>query len=645
MLTRRRFLNSSSSLIALCSAGAWSLGRADAGVFHHRPHGNRPAPPFDAFSTRKFATPLTNPLDPTFPGIRRPAAGTTATVTIKESTLSLGINRPNGTPLVTRVWGYGLGQAGTVTIPGPTFEVTRGRPLTVAYVNGLDGVPNRMPVDTTLEWANPGALGGLAPVPLVTHLHGARSETRSDGLPEGWFTPNDEFTGRLFAKPYQYENVQEAAHLWYHDHVLGITRLNVYMGLAGFYFIRDANEDLLQATNVLPSYPYEIPLMFSDRLFDQNGQLFYPSEDPATPGLPSPTHLPEFFGDVILVNGQAWPVKVVEQRKYRFRILNASDSRFYAIKFQGQSNPASGPSSPVGPTLPILVVGTELGLLNRPAEARWQTPPLPDGSSRGISQSDTLLIGPGERYDVVVDFSSVPLGTRLLLWNGAATPFTGQPPDGVDYVAPTPGLTDRLMAFDVVLPRNPRIPEATVALGMPLRIFQTAPLPPVSTAGVPRREILMYEGTDSFGRLQTMLGTLDQGTLVYSDPITEQPRAETSEVWEFHNTTADAHPIHMHLVDFRIVNRQDFAITTVDKTNSDGSTGATVESAPQFLGRPVAPPAYEAGKKDTVVAYPGQVTRVLASFSRPGEFIYHCHIISHEDHEMMRRYEVLPPSA
>jgi spore coat protein A len=641
MLTRRTFLNSSSSLLALCSVGGWSTGRAHAAT---RPRGNRPPQPFDATANRQFVTPLPNPLDPTFPGIRRPAANTATTVTIKESTLSLGLNSPNGKPLVTRVWGYGLGEAARVSIPGPTFEVTRGRPLTVTYVNGLDGVPNRMPVDTTLEWANPGALGGLAPVPLVTHLHGARSETRSDGLPEAWSTPNDEFTGRLFAKPYRYQNEQEAAHLWYHDHVLGITRLNVYMGLAGFYFIRDANEDRLRASRVLPSYPYEIPLMFQDRIFDQNGQLFYPSEDPENPDLPSPTHLPEFFGDVILVNGQAWPVQAVEQRKYRFRILNASDSRFYAIKVQRQSNSSSRPSSPVGPTLPILVVGTELGLLNKPAEARWQTPPLPDGSSGGISQDDTLLIGPGERYDVVVDFSSVPTGTRLLLWNGAATPFTGQPPDGVDYVGPTPGLTDRLMAFDVV-PRNRNIPDATVALGTPLRTFQTAPLPPVSTVGVRRRQILMYEGTDSFGRLQTMLGTLDQGTLVYSDPITEQPRAGTSEIWELHNTTADAHPIHMHLVDFRIVNRQDFAIATLDKTNSDGSTGATVASPPQFLGAPVAPPAYEAGKKDTVVAYPGQVTRVLASFSRPGEFIYHCHILSHEDHEMMRRYEVLPSTA
>jgi spore coat protein A, manganese oxidase len=531
-----------------------------------------------------------------------------------------------------------LNQSSVETLPGPTFEIDRGRPLTVTYVNGLDGVPNRMPVDTTLEWANPGSLGGLAPVPLVTHLHGARSETRSDGLPEAWFTPNDTFKGRLFAKPYQYQNDQEAAHLWYHDHVLGITRLNVYMGLAGFYFIRDANEDKLRANNVLPSYPYEIPLALMDRTFDQNGQLFYPSEDPTAPDLPHPTHLPEFFGDVILVNGLAWPRQVVEQRKYRFRILNASDSRFYALKVQSQTG--ANPSTPTGATLPLMVIGTELGLLNEPALAHWHSPPLPDGTGPGIDQADTLLIGPGERYDVIIDFSNVPVGTRLLLWNDAATPFNGQPPDGVDYVAPTPGLSDRVLAFDIVQ-RNRAVANASVALGTPLRVFQTPPLAAASAAGAATvRKILMYEGTDSFGRLQTMLGTLQDGTLVYSDPITERPRAGSKEVWEFHNTTGDAHPIHMHLVDFQILNREDFTIKTADKTNSDGSTGANVLGQPKLLGNKTPPQAYEAGKKDTAVMYPGQVTRVVPNFNRAGEYVYHCHILSHEDHEMMRRYEV-----
>ena len=634
MFTRRTFLQSSSALAALA---AWG-NSAQALVRRRRPRGLQPSPAFDATGVRQFVAALVNPLNPNYPGVRRPLADTDVRLTIRETVGSLGLNRPNGAPLSTRFWGYALGQSSLETLPGPTFEIDRGRALTVTYVNGLDGVPNRMPVDTTLEWANPGSLGGLAPVPLVTHLHGARSETRSDGLPEAWSTPNDLYRGRLFAKPYHYQNDQEAAHLWYHDHVLGITRLNVYMGLVGFYFIRDANEDKLRTSNVLPSYPYEIPLALMDRTFDQNGQLFYPSEDPETPDLPHPTHLPEFFGDVILVNGLAWPRQSVEQRKYRFRILNASDSRFYALKIQRQTG--SSPSAATGPTLPLMVIGTELGLLNQPALARWHTPPLPDGTGNGIDQADTLLIGPGERYDVIVDFSNVPVGTRLLLWNDAATPFTGQVPDGVDYVAPTPGLTDRVMAFDVVQ-RNRAIPNASVELGTPLRIFQTSPLSPATASGAAAtRKILMYEGTDSFGRLQTMLGTLEQGTLVYSDPITEKPRVGSKEVWEFHNTTADAHPIHMHLVDFQILSREDFTVTTVDKINSDGSTGATVRGKPKLLGNSVPANAYESGKKDTVIAYPGQITRVVPNFSRVGEFVYHCHILSHEDHEMMRRYEV-----
>ena len=635
MFTRRTFLKSSSALAAL--SATWG-GPAQALVRRRRPLGLRPSPPFDASAVRQFVNSFVNPLNPTFPGVRRPLSNTDVRLTIRETIGSLGLNRPDGSLLATRFWGYALNQSSLETLPGPTFEVDRGRALTVTYVNGLDGVPNRMPVDTTLEWANPGSLGGLAPVPLVTHLHGARSETQSDGLPEAWFTPNDQFRGRLFAKPYHYQNDQEAAHLWYHDHVLGITRLNVYMGLVGFYFIRDANEDKLRATNVLPSYPYEIPLALMDRTFDQNGQLFYPSEDPENPDLPHPTHLPEFFGDVILVNGTAWPRQTVEQRKYRFRVLNASDSRFYALKVQREAG--SGPSTPTGPTLPLLVIGSELGLLNQPALAHWHTPPLPDGSSPGIDQADTLLIGPGERYDVIIDFSNVPVGTRLLLWNDAAAPFNGQPPDGVDYVAPTPGLTDRVMAFDVVQ-RNRSVPNASVELGTPLRVYQTSPLPAASASGAAAvRKILMYEGTDAFGRLQTMLGTLDQGTLVYADPITEKPRVGTKEVWEFHNTTGDAHPIHMHLVDFQILNREDFTAKTVDKTNSDGSTGANVLGKPKPLGNQAGPQGYEAGKKDTVVAYPGQITRVVPNFSRAGEYVYHCHILSHEDHEMMRRYEV-----
>lgn len=637
MITRRNFLRTTTAFAALAAAGLGVPQQAEA--FRRRHHrGRPPAPPFDVNATPKFASVLPNPLDPTYPQLSRPPANWSSKMTIREVSVPLGLKYPNGAPVSTRVWAYDLDQRRAPVVPGPTIEVNRGSPLTLTFVNGLNGVPQRMPVDTTLDWANPGGLQGLAPVPLTTHLHGSRSESKSDGLPEAWSTPGDVYKGRLFSKPYVYANDQEAAHLWYHDHVLGVTRLNVNMGLAGFYFIRDANEDYLRNTNVLPKWPYEVPLMFLDRSFDNAGQLFYPSTDPNI--LISPTHLPEFFGDVMLVNGTPWPKMKVERRKYRFRMLNACDSRFIALKIQTEAPAATGPSVPSGNRLPIMVIGNELGLLTTPALASWASANNADGP--GITQADTLLIGPGERYDVIIDFSNVPLNTRLLMWNDAAIPYNGQAADGIDYTAPVPGLTDRIMAFDVVA-ANMRVPNATVGLGTYLRPKLGA-LPAVNTAGATTRKILLVEGTDGLGRLQTMLGTVEDGTFVYKDPVTETPKVGSTEIWEFHNTTADAHPIHMHLVDFRIINRENFTATLdTTKVNSDGSTGATVVNGANGItlsGNVVAPLPHEAGRKDTVVSYPGQVTRVLVSFPKAGEYVYHCHILSHEDHEMMRRYIV-----
>lgn len=605
----------------------------------------------DPAQIRQFHAPLLNPLDPKLPGVRFPASGSAVTLSINETSQTLGVLQ-DGSALRSTVWGYGVGANSAVSHPGPTFEVARGSRLNVTFQNDLVRIPNRMPVDTTLDWANPGGLGGLAPVPVVAHLHGSPSQYLSDGLPDAWSTPNEAFKGRLFSKPYTYENQQEAGHLWYHDHARGITRTNVYMGLAGHYFIRDDNEDLLRKRNVLPSEPYEVAMVIQDRQFNADGSLFYPSSDPASPDLPSPTHLPEFFGDAILVNGRAWPRMAVEQRKYRFRLLNGSDSRFYALRFQAERPNRKGPSTPAGRPLPILVIGNELGLLNAPFPAYWFSPPDPAAQPRpapntpggGILQGDTLLIAPGERYDIVVDFSQAQVGTRLLLWNGAASPYNGQPADGVDYAAPTPGLSDRVMAFDIV-PRKASVPDATVSLGTALRrLASTPPLPQPAVAGVQSRQILLVEGTDRFGRLQTMLGTVgpdpvSQGTFNFQDKVTERPRVGKPEIWEFHNTTADAHPIHMHLVDFRVLDRQPFTGTLGPKTNTDGSAGNTLSQV-VLTGRSIPADSWQAGRKDTVVAYPGYVTRVLVNFSRAGEYVYHCHILSHEDHEMMRPYVV-----
>ncbi|HET9701191.1 MAG TPA: multicopper oxidase domain-containing protein [Burkholderiales bacterium] len=625
MVSRRDFLRSAGAL------GVASMA-APSALFPQKAIAQAVTAALNAKQVPQFVQILPNPLDPAF--IYQPdvAGGNAYTLRITEFTQQLGLAGARGTPLSTTLWGYGTA-AQQSTFPGRTFELQQGQPITVTYVNDLVDaqgapLPNRMPVDTTLDWANPGAVGGLFPVPAVAHLHGGDSAYLSDGLPDAWETPDGQ-RGRLFATPYTYENNQEAGTLWYHDHALGITRTNVYMGLAGFYILRDANENSLRASGVLPSHPYEVPVVIQDRMFTANGALFYPSA--ATGNLPNPTHLPEFFGDVVLVNGKTWPKLNVEPRKYRLRMLNGSDSRFYDMRFEyftQNRQIVAGAGTPV----PVLVIGNELGLLDTPA--------LPELTARpGLpGVAGVLAIGPGERYDVIVDFSAVPAGTRVVVTNTARSPYP-------DAVLPENRLTDRLLAFDVTLPLS-ATPNASVDIGTNLRPV-AGPLPLPSTTGVPVRKILLFEGTDALGRLQTMLGPVDpvdgvQGTLTFKDPITERPALGTTEVWEFYNTTVDAHPMHMHLVDFRILDRQTFTGTLTPKVNSDGSNGAILNGASIVkTGNPLPVSAWESGKKDTVKLFPGEVTRVLVSFNRRGEYVYHCHILSHEDHEMMRPYEVI----
>ncbi len=230
-------------------------------------------------------------------------------------------------------------------------------------------------------------------IPTVVHLHGGHTESASDGLPEQWFTQNFAVKGPTFVKEnYYYENTQEAATLWYHDHALGITRLNVYAGLAGFYLLTDNNEENLQANNTLPSGEYDIEIVLQDRMFSDNGELFYPSTDPdiipnfndGTPTLPlppGPSAIAEFFGDFIVVNGMVWPKLDVEPRQYRFRMLNGSDSRFYILQLSNGNS--------------FYVIGTDDGLLENPVT------------------NTQLLIAPGERYDIVVDFTGMAQRNRI----------------------------------------------------------------------------------------------------------------------------------------------------------------------------------------------------------------------------------------
>ena len=482
-----------------------------------------------------------------------------------------------GHRLETTLWGY------ESQYPGPTFDVRRGEPVTVRWINALsaDGraLPHLLPVDRSIHVARTQAGGLPAGVPLVTHLHGGHVEAASDGDPDAWHTPGFAERGPAFRKEvYEYANDQEAATLWYHDHALGMTRLNVGAGLAGFYLIRDDNEDRLG----LPAGAYEIPLLIQDRSFAPDGSLFIePRSD--QPGAPHPSIQPEEFGAAILVNGMVWPFEAVEPRRYRLRLLNGSDSRFYALSFE--------------PGLTFTLIGTDGGFLESPVVL------------------NQLVLAPAERADVIVDFSRAR-GKQVLLLNTAPTPF----PKGD---APDARTTGRVMAFRVgtgSVKDASRIPDKPRTESLP-RLEPTAPA----------RELLLFEGKDDHGRNKTLLGTVRQGALTWHDAVTEDPLLNAVEVWEIHNTTPDTHPIHVHLVHFQVLGHRRFK----GRLEQNGALRDV-----RWLEQERPPLRTERGPKDTVRVPPGTCTRIIARFDRPGRYVWHCHILSHEDHEMMRPYVV-----
>lgn len=546
-----------------------------------------------------FEQALLNPLSqPQFvnplpvPGVIDGRNGGTFTIGISQFDQWLGLVNPlTRQPMQTKVWGY------EGSYPGPTILAKKGVPIDVFWQNNLvtpnnEPLPHLLPVDSSIHWALDHFPGWMQyGVPVVTHLHGGHTESASDGLPEAWFTPNFSLKGQGFIKgdivPYHYTNDQEAATIWYHDHALGITRLNVYAGLAGYYLITDPNEMNLQATGNLPAAPYDLGLASQDRMFTADGQLFYPSVSEVEEGQANTSILPEFFGDFILVNGMTWPILDVEPRQYRFRILNGSDSRFYNLFLSGNQL--------------IQQIGTDNGLLP---------------SAVPLSQ---LLIGPGERKDIVLDFSNPGLwGQTIILQNNAKTPF----PKGSAVDSRTTG---RIMAFRVNKPLDPAY--SLTQLPATLR----APIVALNTT-LPPRQLILFEAEDEYGRLKPMLGTVEDGVIGWGDPITENPLLNSTEIWEIFNETEDAHPIHLHMVSSQLINRQKFN-AEIDENNGKPTNI-------RMLGQPKFPGPGERGWKDTWIMYPGEVTRIIANFDLEGLYVWHCHILSHNDHEMMRPYYV-----
>jgi spore coat protein A len=618
---------------------------------------------------------------------------------------------PAGTPSIptTKTWGYGNSELETVfadgtglpvTFPGRTFVVRRNAAINVNWRNELvkaDGItplPHLLGIDqsismqtdqsggesvdpTTGQVTYPNGAKEIFGVPIAVHHHGGDTAKEFDGGPDQWITPRRvqvgpgvTAEGNLGANSnaaglaYTYDNQQEAAMTWYHDHGEGVTRINAYGGLAGLYVIRDANEDKLVAQAKIPSGPYELPVVLQDKCFAADGSLAYgaDADDYPVPGLnlSSPTHHPEQFGDVIVVNGVAWPQLDVEPREYRLRLLNGSDSRVYVLEFgYGGVNRRGG----FNQYLPMYKISTDLGFLNRPVYMRQ------------------VIIAPGERMDIVVDFNLVNLAInrnkQVTVVNSGAIPF----PLGAPTVANTPGA-GTVMRFNVNQPLNAAIPKSRVTAilknlinPLVLRGLDPAtpllPAKPVVPANTIVRRILLAEGVDEKGRLTPLLGNFqlpndppllhypgqsNLGTMGFSQLPTETPTLGSTEVWEFWNNSPDAHPIHLHLVKFRLLNREAFVPTalapTIDpavgplmaesKDMINGWTGERLLPERVALsGLPVAAPADEQGWKDTILAYPGEVTRILMKFDRPGKYVYHCHILAHEEHDMMRWYEVV----
>jgi spore coat protein A len=527
------------------------------------------------------------------PSVINGRSGGAFTVNISQFNQWLGLVNPvTGGHLNTPVWGY------NGSYPGPTILAKKDVPVNIFWRNNLvndagQPLPHLLPIDRSIDWAfandpNWQSYG----VPVVTHVHGGHSESASDGLPDQWFTPNFARKGSGFVKgeiePFHYDNDQDAATIWYHDHALGVTRLNVYAGLAGYYLITDNNEMNLQATNSLPAPPYDLGLAIQDRMFTSSGQLLYPFDDEeGEENQPEHSILPEMFGDFILVNGMTWPVLDVEPRQYRFRVLNGSDSRFYNLFF------SSGQQ--------FIQIGSDQGLLYAPFAM------------------NQMLIAPGERKDIILDFSDPALwGQTIILKNNAKTPY----PKGE---APDPQTTGRVMAFRVNKPLNSAYPLIT--LPSTLR----SPIAPLQTNLTPRK-LILFETEDEYGRIMPILGTVDDGMLGFREELTENPALNSTEIWELYNETMDAHPIHLHLVRMQLISRQKFNARINEETGKPGNI--------RLIGQPKYPAPDEQGWKDTWVTFPGEVTRVIAKFDRPGLYVWHCHILSHEEHDMMRPFFV-----
>jgi spore coat protein A, manganese oxidase len=674
----------------------------------------------------------------------------------------------------TTLWGFG--QYFDINNPhwtrhlGGIIVAERDKPIQITFRNRLtttgnpDGapLPNIIPVDTSLVGGN------VATNRTAVHAHGGFVPWISDGGPFDWWTPGDNngaLTGTSFLNnqvlrpgqnvpsneaEYYYPNSQSARFVWYHDHAYGITRINAYAGIASAYVITDWYEKLLTYWPVNlpgPTDPRTIYLVFQDKIFvseststnamdptwnsvaptvsQQPGSLWYahvydlnrwgPLGPNPAGDLPNPSVIPEFFGDTILVNGTVFPTVTLEQREYRFRMLNACNARFLNFRLVNTDSTGLEPDSydyinyipNPDPNLPPIPVSTNPPPTSAPGFAQVQIGSeggfLPYPAHLNTVGQDKLLLAPAERSDMIFDFRNVPPG-KYILYNNAPGPypagddindyFPGNP-NNPTVSQPGSGPNTRTLLQIIVKPIKPGTANKKINLPPfftptdPFLIFQKPSVPsPLPASGADSmyvtvfpffkvkanvRHLTLNEDTDQFGRLIQKLGTnVATGSTPPPPPIfptfgrdltatpTELTKVGNYEVWEIANLTGDTHPIHFHLVNVQVLARRAFDVTNYNGTPNfiDANNNAT----------PVLPPDFnELGWKETVRMNPGQVTWVLMKFELPrvpfkvpsspridaygmtptgwiaNEYVWHCHILEHEEHDMMRPVVVFSP--
>uniref|UniRef100_A0A0D9UWA9 Plastocyanin-like domain-containing protein n=1 Tax=Leersia perrieri TaxID=77586 RepID=A0A0D9UWA9_9ORYZ len=516
----------------------------------------------------------------------------------------------------TRVFAYGTSKE-TATVPGPTIESIQGVPTYVTWTNHL---PPRhiLPWDPTLTSAKPGRHGGI---PTVVHLHGGVQHSASDGHSLAWFTAGHVTTGPHFpstAAPYEYPNQQPPGNLWYHDHAMGLTRVNILAGLLGAYRVASPTEEA--PLNLPAGEVFDRNLVVFDRDFLAGDGSLFMNATGNNPGT-HPQWQPEYFGSVVVVNGKAWPFLRVRRRRYRFRILNASNARFFRFSLSDAA-------------LRFIHLASDSVYLAAPVRTR------------------AFLLAPSEIADVIIDFADTA-SPVIVLSSDAPAPFPGDPGE----------KAEKLPVMKFVIDENATSPE-TDTTSVPARLMDGYPKPEARSATA-RRWIAMYEYTNESNDEPTHLYLNGKS---YMSPVTETPAEGTSEIWDVINLTDDNHPLHIHLALFaaleqRSLRRVDELRDCMKRFVAGGGGGGGGEAAERCGverhlagGRRHVVARQERGWKNVFKVRPGTVTRLLVRFrplsppdsrrfpfdvtSGPG-YVYHCHILDHEDNEMMRPMKIV----